>query len=62
VLWLGIASNPRGWFKRTIGALFLLIGIIIAAGYSTSLESTILSHAGIFDVTQIEQHLLGFKI
>ncbi|HUD02904.1 MAG TPA: cytochrome c biogenesis protein CcdA [Candidatus Paceibacterota bacterium] len=61
VLWLGIASNPRGWFKRTIGALFLLIGIIIAAGYSTSLESTILSHAGIFDVTQIEQHLLGVQ-
>jgi len=58
VAWLGIVSDPRGWFKRTIGALFLLIGIIIAAGYSASLESTILSHAGIFDVTQIEQHLL----
>ena len=59
VAWLGIASDPHGWFKRVIGALFLLIGIIIALGYSTSLESTILSHAGIFDVTQVEQHLLG---
>ncbi|HEY5383410.1 MAG TPA: redoxin domain-containing protein, partial [Candidatus Paceibacterota bacterium] len=59
VLALGIASDPRGWFKRVIGALFLIIGIIIATGYSTELESTILAHAGIFDVTQIEQRLLG---
>ena len=59
VLALGIASDPRGWFKRVIGALFLIIGIIIATGYSTQLESTILAHAGIFDVTQIEQKLLG---
>ena len=55
---LGIASNPEGWFKRIIGALFLLIGIIIATGYSTELESTILTHAGVFDVTQVEQRLL----
>ena len=59
VIWLGIASDPRGWFKRVIGALFLIIGIIIATGYSMPLESTILSHAGVFDVTQVEQMLLG---
>jgi cytochrome c biogenesis protein CcdA/thiol-disulfide isomerase/thioredoxin len=56
---LGIASNPHGWFKRTIGALFLVIGLIIISGYSTQLESDILSHSGVFDVTQIEQRLLG---
>jgi len=56
---LGIASNPEGWFKRTIGALFLIIGIIIITGYSTTLESDLLSHAGMFDVTQVEQRLLG---
>jgi len=58
---LGIASDPRGWFKRTIGALFLIIGLIIISGYSTQLESSILSHSGMFDVTQIEQRLLGTK-
>ncbi len=55
---LGIASDPRGWFKRIIGVLFLLIGIIVATGYSATLEGELLSHAGIFDVTQIEQRLL----
>jgi thiol-disulfide isomerase/thioredoxin len=58
VIALGIASDPRGWFKRGIGALFIAIGLIIVTGYSTQLESNILSHAGIFDVTQIEQRLL----
>ena len=58
VMALGIASDPRGWFKRVIGALFIIIGLIIATGYSTELESNLLSHAGIFDVTQIEQRLL----
>ncbi|HEV8666834.1 MAG TPA: cytochrome c biogenesis protein DipZ [Candidatus Paceibacterota bacterium] len=56
---LGIASNPEGWFKRTIGALFLIIGLIIITGYSTTLESDLLSHAGMFDITQVEQRLLG---
>lgn len=58
VIGLGIASDPRGWFKRTVGALFLIIGLVIITGYSTQIESDILSHAGIFDVTQIEQALL----
>jgi cytochrome c biogenesis protein CcdA/thiol-disulfide isomerase/thioredoxin len=58
VMALGIASDPRGWFKRVIGALFIIIGVIIITGYSTELESNLLSHAGIFNVTQIEQGLL----
>jgi cytochrome c biogenesis protein CcdA/thiol-disulfide isomerase/thioredoxin len=56
---LGIASNPTGTFKRVVGALFVVIGIVIASGFSTMFETEILSHAGIFDVTQIEQKLLG---
>lgn len=56
---LGIASDPRGWFKRAVGALVLAVGVIIVSGYSTEIESSILSHAGIFDVTQIEQALLS---
>ncbi|MDE2213195.1 MAG: redoxin domain-containing protein [Patescibacteria group bacterium] len=58
VLALGIAADPTGWFKRAIGGLFIIIGLIILSGWSTQLEADILSHAGIFDVTQIEQQLL----
>ncbi|MDO8481974.1 MAG: cytochrome c biogenesis protein DipZ [bacterium] len=55
---LGIASNPYGWFKRIIGVLFILIGIAIITGYDKTVELYLISHAGIFDVTQIEQRLL----
>ena len=58
---LGIASNPEGWFKRTIGALFLVIGLVIIGGYLVPIESYVLSHSGVFDVTKIEQSLLGAK-
>ncbi|HEX3988189.1 MAG TPA: sulfite exporter TauE/SafE family protein, partial [Verrucomicrobiae bacterium] len=61
VIALGIASDPRGVFKRAIGALFIIIGIIIASGYSATLESDLLSHAGVFDVTQVEQRLLATR-
>ena len=58
VIALGIASDPRGWFKRFIGLLFILIGLAIITGYDKPIESGLLSHAGIFDVTQVEQQLL----
>ncbi len=53
---LGVASNPHGWFKRSIGVLFLLVGIAILFGYDKKLELAVASH--IFDVTTIEQKLL----
>lgn len=61
VIALGIASDPRGGFRRAIGALFIIIGAVIMSGYSMQLESTLLSHAGVLDVTQIEQRLLAAR-
>jgi cytochrome c biogenesis protein CcdA/thiol-disulfide isomerase/thioredoxin len=52
----GVASNPSGWFKRSIGVLFLLVGIAILLGYDKKLELALASN--IFDVTKIEQSLL----
>lgn len=53
---LGVASDPRGWFKRSIGVLFLLVGVAILFGYDKKLE---LALAGqLFDVTKIEQSII----
>ena len=54
---LGVASDPKGWIKRGVGILFLIVGISIFFGYDKKLETAITS-AGYFDVTQIEQKLL----
>jgi hypothetical protein len=57
---LSSLSDPRGWFKRIIGLLFVLLGLMIAFGYEKKLETAILE-GGYLDVTQIEQKLLEFS-
>lgn len=54
---LGVAIEPTGWFRRAIGILFLVIGIAVATGAEAQTEAWLLNHG--FDVTVIEQHLLG---
>ncbi len=55
---LNIASDPKGWLKKTIGAIFILIGFLIVTGLFAKIEAPLYS---IFDETQIEQHLLQSK-
>ncbi len=50
-------SDPRGYLKRGIGVLFILLGIAIATGYEKKLETAILD-SGYFDITKLEQLLL----
>ena len=53
---LNVASDPKGWFKRTMGVIFILVGILIMTGLSAAIEAPLYS---IFDETTIEQHLLS---
>lgn len=50
-------SDPRGYFKRGIGVLFMVIGFLIVTGYEKKIEIAILD-SGYFNVIQIEQLLL----
>jgi cytochrome c biogenesis protein CcdA len=50
-------ADPKGWFKRVIGLLFIILGLMIATGFEKKLETGLLD-AGFFDVTKIEQLLL----
>jgi cytochrome c biogenesis protein CcdA/thiol-disulfide isomerase/thioredoxin len=52
------ASDSHGYFKRAVGALFIIIGLLVITGYDKKIEASVLAHAGIFDVTRIEQSLL----
>jgi cytochrome c biogenesis protein CcdA len=54
---LSAFSDSRGFFKRAIGVLFILLGLFIATGYEKKLETAILD-SGFFDITRIEQFLL----
>ena len=54
---LSLFADSRGYVKRTIGFLFLVLGLSIALGYEKKLEIAILE-SGYFDITKVEQTLL----
>jgi cytochrome c biogenesis protein CcdA len=45
---LGWLANPNGWFRRVIGAIFLLVGIAVIIGFDKQLQTWILD-AGWYD-------------
>lgn len=50
-------ADPQGMFKRTLGILFILLGVGIALGFMARFEVWLLGHLP-FDVTLVEQALL----
>jgi cytochrome c biogenesis protein CcdA len=52
------ASDPRGWFKRGLGVLFLVIGILIITGFDKKIETSLIE-SGVFDsITGFESRLI----
>ncbi len=51
-----IASDPKGWFKRGIGILFVIIAILILTGIDKKIETYFVDKG--YGVTPIEQNLL----
>ena len=54
---LGIASDPKGWFKKLIGVIFVLVGLAIIFGIDKKIEYALPS--GAFGEINLEQKLLG---
>jgi cytochrome c biogenesis protein CcdA/thiol-disulfide isomerase/thioredoxin len=55
---LNLAADSRGWFKRTIGILFLVIGVLVITNSLAAIEAPLYN---IFDETKVEQHLLSHQ-
>jgi cytochrome c biogenesis protein CcdA len=54
---VGKVSDPRGWFKKIFGIIFILVAFGIVSGYDKKIQIGILD-SGFLDVTKIEQRLL----
>ncbi len=52
-------ADPKGWFKRGLGVLFIVLGLLVGTGIIKQVETAILE-AGYFDITKVEQQLLEF--
>jgi hypothetical protein len=53
----GWATDPNGWFKRGLGILFVIIGILVITGVDKKLQ-TWLVEKGYFPASSIEEGLL----
>lgn len=54
---MNVAANPKGWFKRGLGVLFLVVGVSIMFGLDKQLETYILDQ-GYFGITELEERLI----
>ncbi len=50
-------ADPRGPFKRTLGAFFVLVGIFIMTGYDKRVQTWVLDH-GFYKAGNLEERLL----
>lgn len=60
---LGWATDPNGWFRKTLGIIFISLAVLIVGGLDKRIEADILT-SGFFDITNVEQlihQLLGGK-
>jgi len=65
IAWLGqrltkrltFAADSRGWFKRGLGILFILVGIFIFTGTDKKVQTYLLDQ-GYFDISQVEIQLM----
>ncbi len=58
---LNLASDPHGWFKRALGALFLVIGTLILLGADKKIETMLINSNMFSPIIQIEEKLLENK-
>jgi cytochrome c biogenesis protein CcdA len=54
---LGIASNPSGWFRRSLGILFILTGLAVIFGLDKTIQSYVLER-GWYDTVADIEHVL----
>ena len=57
---LGFVSDTHGWFRRLLGLVFIILGILIITGVEKKIEVKLLNN-GVFDITKVEQYLLRFN-
>ncbi|MEV4688614.1 cytochrome c biogenesis CcdA family protein [Microbacterium sp. LWH3-1.2] len=55
---LGWLADPRGWFRRIVGMLFVLVGLAVITGFDKQLQIWILD-AGLYGPIERLEQILG---
>lgn len=56
---LGWAANPHGWFKKTLGFVFILVGLAIITGADHYIQAYLVQNGWYDAPAQFENSLLG---
>ncbi len=56
---LGWLADPRGWFRRVMGVLFVIIGIVVIVGADKALQAFVLEQGWYDPIAQLEGVLSG---
>lgn len=51
------ASNPKGWFQRTVAIIFIIVGVLVFTGYDKRLQTYVSQHTP-FNFDGINSQLL----
>lgn len=54
---LGWLSNPNGWFRRTIGVLFIVVGVAVIFGLDRKFQAFVLENGWYDPIMKLEQRL-----
>jgi len=50
-------SNPNGWFKKMIGVVFILVGLMVMTGLDRRVQTFVLEHGWYAPVSRLEEAL-----
>ncbi len=53
-------SDTHGIFRKSLGVVFVVLGVFVIFGVDKKIESSLLTH-GLFDITRVEQALLSLN-
>lgn len=54
---LGWATNPNGWFRKTLGIIFIITGLVVIFGLDKQIQ-TLIIESGLYDpIKRFEQRL-----
>lgn len=54
---LGWLSNPNGWFRRSIGVLFIIVGVAVVFGLDRKFQAFVLESGWYDPIMKLEQRL-----
>jgi len=55
---LGWLNNPNGWFRRTVGVLFLIVGVALITGLDKKFQTFVLESGWYDPIYDLEQKLM----